>query len=36
MGFETAIEQASELHPEIDYSELSPGKTVVDGQLRDE
>jgi len=36
VGFEAAIEQASGLHPEIDYSELDPCKTVVDGQLRDE
>ena len=32
MGFEAAIEQGSGLHPEIDYSELGPGK--IDGQLR--
>jgi len=36
VGFEATIEQASRLHPEIDYSELGPGKTVIDGQLRDE
>ena len=36
VGFEAAIEQASGLHPEIDYSQLNPGKTVVNGQLRDE
>jgi len=34
--FEAAAKQASGLHPEIDYSRLGPGKTMVDGQLRDE
>jgi len=34
--FEAAIEQDSALHPNLDYSELGPGKTVVDGQLRDD
>jgi len=33
VGFEAAIEQASTLHPDL-VSELGPGKTVVDGQLR--
>jgi len=33
VGFEAAIEQVLGLHPEIDYTELGPGKTVVDGQL---
>jgi len=36
VGFEVAIEQASRLHPNIDYSQLSPSKTVVDGQLMEE
>ncbi|KAK7342268.1 hypothetical protein VNO80_25214 [Phaseolus coccineus] len=36
VGFKAAIEQASAFHSELDYSELGPGKTMVDGQLRDD
>jgi len=36
VGFEANITHASGLHSEIHYSQLGPGKTVVDGQLRDE
>ena len=36
VGFEVAIEEASRLYPNIDYSQLDPDKTMVDGQLRDE
>jgi len=31
IGFEETIEQASVLHFDLDYAELGPGKTVVDG-----
>jgi len=36
VGFEEALEQTSTLHPTLDFSELSPGKIMVDGQLRDD
>jgi len=36
VGFEATIEHASGLYPDIDYSQLVLGKTVVDGQLKDE
>ena len=36
VGFEEAVEQASGLLPEIDFSVLGPSKTVVDIQLKDE
>jgi len=36
VGFEATIEEASELHPSIDYSQLGLGKTVVNGQLVEE
>jgi len=36
VGFEAAIEQALGVHLEIDYSQLDPSKTMVNGQLRDE
>ena len=36
VGFEEAVEQATTLHPFLDFTELGPGKIVVDGQLRDD
>jgi len=35
-GFETALEQATVVHPTLDLSALDLGKTMVDGQLREE
>jgi len=35
-GFETALEQATVVHPTMDLSALDLGKTVVDGQLRED
>jgi len=35
-SFEDVVAQASRIYPEMDFSELSLGKTVVDGQLMDE
>jgi len=32
-GFEAAIEQASTFHPNIDFSQLSLVRTMVNGQL---
>jgi len=29
-----SLEQAAVIHPTLDLSELDPGKTVVDDQLR--
>jgi len=34
--FEDVVAQASGIYPGIDFSQLSLGKTVVDGQLMDE
>jgi len=36
VGFEATIKQALALHPDLDFSDLGPGKTMVDGQLRDD
>jgi len=36
VGFEAVVEQATTLHPSLDFTELGPGKIVVDGQLRDD
>jgi len=36
VGFEAATEQASTLHPSIDFSQLDPGKTLVNGKLVEE
>jgi len=33
VGFETALEQAAIVHPIVDFSELNPGKIIVDGKL---
>jgi len=30
VGFEIALEQAAIVHPTIDFSELDPGKTVLE------
>jgi len=35
-GFEDAVAQASGIYPEMDFSQLSPGKIVVDECLVDE
>jgi len=35
-GFEPTLEQATIVHPTLYLSALNPGKTVVDGQLREE
>jgi len=32
-GFETALEQASSFHPTVDFIELNPCKSIVDGKL---
>ncbi len=36
VGFEVAVEQASSLHPNLDFSQLGPSKRVMDGQLVEE
>ena len=36
VGFEVAVEQASNLHPSLNFSQLGPSKRVVDGQLVEE
>jgi len=36
VGFEAALEQAAAVHPTLDFSELGPGKIMVDGQLRED
>jgi len=33
VGFEAAMEQATIVHPSLNFSELSPCKAVVDGKL---
>jgi len=33
VGFEVAVKQASNLHPDLDYSQLGPSKRVVDEQV---
>ncbi|KAL9325373.1 hypothetical protein ACSQ67_006018 [Phaseolus vulgaris] len=33
VGFETALEQASSVHPTVDFIELNPCKSIVDGKL---
>jgi len=35
-GFEDVIAQASGIYPEMDFSQLDLGKTVVNGRLVDE
>jgi len=34
VGFKAALEQVAVVHPSLDFWELDPGKTMVDGQLR--
>ena len=36
VGFEVAVEQASSLHPSLDFSQLGPSKRVVDERLVEE
>ncbi|KAK7373457.1 hypothetical protein VNO80_06865 [Phaseolus coccineus] len=36
VGFEAAVGQASAFHPTLDFTEHDLGKTLVDGQLRDD
>jgi len=36
VGFDEAVEQASGLHPEINFSQLGLGKTVINRQLVEE
>jgi len=36
VGFEAIVEQATTIHPSLDFTELGPGKIMVDGQLRDD
>jgi len=36
VGFEDAIVQASGIYLKMDFSQLGPGKTVVDGKLVEE
>jgi len=31
--FETALEQAALVHPTVDFSELNPCKSIIDGKL---
>ena len=33
VDFEVALEQATLVHPPVDFSELIPCKTIVDGKL---
>jgi len=35
-GFESTVIQVSGIYPGMDFSQLGPGKTVVDGQLVEE
>jgi len=34
VGFEVVVEQASSLYPKVDFSQLAPGKVVVDRELK--
>jgi len=34
VGFKTAMEQVTVVHPTMDLSVMDPGKTMVDDQLR--
>jgi len=36
VGFKVAVEQASSLHPSLNFSQLAPNKKVVDGKLVEE
>ena len=36
VGFEDAVAQASGIYPKMDFSQLGPGKTVVNRQLAEE
>ena len=36
VGFKVAVEQASSLHPSLDFSQLGPNKRVVNRQLAEE
>jgi len=36
VGFEDAIAHTSGISPKMDFSQLGPGKTMVDGQLVEE
>jgi len=36
MGFEEVVAQASGVYPEMDFSQLGQGKTVINGQLVEE
>jgi len=35
VGFGITVEQASSLYLKVDFSQLAPGKVVVDGELRE-
>jgi len=34
--FGAAVEQTSSLYPKVNFSQLIPGKVVVDGELKEE
>jgi len=36
VGFEDVVAQASGVYPKMNFSQLGPGKSVVDGQLVEE
>ena len=36
MGFGFAVDKASSLYPKVDFSQLAPGKVVVDGEFKEE